>query len=249
MLVKEIIYAALDLAKAATSDDSFFTEEHVLFLLKKYRNFLIKKEHDKDKSSSDTPTEFECTQQICLDLEELQEMDGQPCTGRPYMKSVRQVPRLLDGFQPKIYPANFYYGTNIAFVNRDRMRFVGTNKYLQNIIYVSYGPDQFLYLTSDNPQFTNLGKVKMSAVFEDFEEALDYLCDDDACPIICDIMDAEFPIKGDLVPSLLELVVKELVGAEYRPSEQLNNANDDLSDLVAFIRRNAKTALQKQIEG
>lgn len=249
MLVKEIIYAALDLAKAATSDDSFFTEEHVLFLLKKYRNFLIKKEHDKDKSSSDTPTEFECTQQICLDLEELQEIDGQPCTGRPYMKSVRQVPRLLDGFQPKIYPANFYYGTNIAFVNRDRMRFVGTNKYLQNIIYVSYGPDQFLYLTSDNPQFTNLGKVKMSAVFEDFEEALDYLCDDDACPIICDVMDAEFPIKGDLVPSLLELVVKELVGAEYRPSEQLNNANDDLSDLVAFIRRNAKTALQKQIEG
>lgn len=233
MLVKEIIYAALDLAKAATSDDSFFTEEHVLFLLKKYRNFLIKKEHDKDKSSSDTPTEFECTQQICLDLEELQEMDGQPCTGRPYMKSVRQVPRLLDGFQPKIYPANFYYGTNIAFVNRDRMRFVGTNKYLQNIIYVSYGPDQFLYLTSDNPQFTNLGKVKMSAVFEDFEEALDYLCDDDACPIICDVMDAEFPIKGDLVPPLLELVVKELVGAEYRPQDPKNDAHDNLPQMVS----------------
>lgn len=248
MVVRELIYMVLDLVKGF-SDDFVYTEEHVLFLLKKYRSFLIKKEHDKDKSSTDTPSEFEFSQQICLDLEELQEIDGQPCTGRPYMRSTRQIPRLIEGFQPRIYPANFYYGTHISFINRDRMRFVGTNKYLQNIIYVSYGPDQFLYLTSDNPQFTNLEKVKMSAVFDDFEDALDYLCDDDACPIICDIMDAEFPIRGDMVPTLLELVVKELVGAEYRPSEQLNNANDDLSDLVAFIRRNAKTALQKQIEG
>ena len=47
MLVKEIVYMVLDLAKAYTSDDSFFNEDHVLFLLKKYRSFLIKKEQEK----------------------------------------------------------------------------------------------------------------------------------------------------------------------------------------------------------
>ena len=46
MLVKEIVYMVLDLAKAATSDDSFWTEDHVIFLLKKYRSFLIKKEQE-----------------------------------------------------------------------------------------------------------------------------------------------------------------------------------------------------------
>ena len=70
MLVKEIVYACLDLAKAATSDDSFFEETFVLFLCKKYRSFLIKKEQDKEKSNTDTASEFEY-QQICLDLEKV----------------------------------------------------------------------------------------------------------------------------------------------------------------------------------
>ena len=53
MKVKELVYAILDLAKAATSDDSFYTEEHVIFLAKKYRSFLIKKEQEKERNSSD----------------------------------------------------------------------------------------------------------------------------------------------------------------------------------------------------
>ena len=46
MKVKELIYIVLDLVKIV-SDDSTLTEEHVLFLLKKYRSFLIKKEQEK----------------------------------------------------------------------------------------------------------------------------------------------------------------------------------------------------------
>ena len=42
MLVREITFMVLDLAKVHTSDDSFFNESHVIFLLKKYRSFLIK---------------------------------------------------------------------------------------------------------------------------------------------------------------------------------------------------------------
>ena len=45
------------------------------------------------------------------------------------------------------------------------------------------------------------------------------------------------------------MVVKELLGAAYRPKDSSNNSNDDLSDIIAWARRNMKTAVQKQIEG
>ena len=88
----------------------------------------------------------------------------------------------------------------------------------------------------------------MSAVFEDFDEVTDYLCNAEGDSQACDVMDAVFPIREYLVPSLMELVVKELVGSKYQPSDTENNANDDLSDLASFIRREMKSGLQKQME-
>jgi hypothetical protein len=46
---------------------------------------------------------------------------------------------------------------------------------------------------------------------------------------------------------LIELVVKELVGAAWRPRDNENNAADDLASLASFIRQNTKSALQKQM--
>lgn len=228
MTVREITFMCLDLAKANTSDDSFFDIEHIIFLLKKYRSFLIKKEQEKQKATTDIASEFEY-QQICLDLEKVAAIDGEPCTGGYYLRTTKAIPKILEGNQPRVYPIDFYQGINICFIPRDRMRFVGTNKFLQNIIYVSLGPDLHLYLNSNNPQFLYLKKLRMSAVFEDFDDVSDYLCDDDGSDVSCDVLDESFPIREYLVPSLIELVVKELVGAEYKPVDPANNANDDLS--------------------
>lgn len=216
MLVKEIVYMVLDLAKAATSDDSFWTEDHVIFLLKKYRSFLIKKEQEKQRATTDIASEFEY-QQICLDLEKVPAIDGEPCTGGYYLRTAKKIPKILEDNQPRVYPIDFYQGINISYVPRDRMRYVGTSKFLQNIIYVSLGPDLHLYLNSSNPQFLYLKRLRMSAVFEDFDEMSDYLCDDDGSSKACDVMDEVFPIREYLVPTLMELVVKELTSAKYQP--------------------------------
>lgn len=231
MLVKEIVYMCLDLAKAQTSDDSFFVEEHVIFLLKKYRSFLIKKEQEKQRATTDIASEFEY-QQICLDLEKTPAIDGSPCSGGYYLRTTKKIPKILEGNEPRVYPIDFYQGINISYIPRDRMRYVGTNKFLQNIIYVSLGPDLHLYLNSSNPQFLYLKKLRMSAVFEDFDDVSDYLCDDDGESIACDVLDEAFPIREYLVPTLIELVVKELVGSEYKPSDSKNNADDDLSKVA-----------------
>lgn len=231
MLVREIVFMVLDLAKAATSDDSFFTSDHVVFLLKKYRSFLIKKEQEKQRATTDIASEFEY-QQICLDLEKVPAIDGEPCTGGYYLRTTQKIPKILEGNEPRVYPMDFYQGINISYIPRDRMRYVGTNKFLQNIIYVSLGPDLHLYLNSSNPQFLYLRKLRMSAVFEDFDDVSGYLCDDDGKSTACDVLDEVFPIREYLVPTLIELVVKELTSAKYQPVDEHNNASDDLSKVA-----------------
>lgn len=231
MLVKEIVYAILDLAKAATSDDSFYTEDFVLFLAKKYRSFLIKKEQEREKTTTDIASEFEY-QQICLDLEKVPAIDGSPCTGGYYLRTTVQIPKILEGNLPRVYPVDYYQGTNVSYISRDRMRFVGANKYLGNMIYVSLGPDLHLYLTSSNPQFLHLKKLRVNAIFEDFDSVAQYLCDESGASTACDPLDEEFPIRESLVPALIELVVKELTGAKYQPEDTKNNAEDDLPNKV-----------------
>lgn len=228
MKTNELVYMVLDLAKAATSDDAFFTEEHVLFLCKKYRAFLIKKEQEKNKGTEDAVSVFEM-QQVCLDLEKVPAIDGEPCTGGYYLRSVQAIPKLLEGHQPKVYPLDYYQGTHISFVSSDRMRHIGTNKYLKNIIYVSLGPDFHLYLNSSNPQFLYLKKLRMNAAFEDYDDVASLLCDQEGNSTSCDPLEADFPIREYLVPMLIELVVKELTGALYKPADEVNNAADDLS--------------------
>ena len=232
MLVKEIVYSILDLCKLSGSDDSFITEDHALFLAKKYRAFLIKKEQDKEKGSTEVASEFEY-QQICLDLEKVPAIDGDPCTGGYYLRTTQKIPKILEGTQPKVYPLDYFQGINISYISRDRMRYVGTNKYLQNIIYASLGPDLHLYLNSSNPQFFYLKQLRMNAIFEDVDEAASLLCDSDGSSQSCDYMDMEFPIRDYLVPLLIELVVKEVSGAKYQVIDSKNNSADDLPRMAA----------------
>jgi hypothetical protein len=229
MKVSELVYLCLDELKIL-SDDSIYTEEHLIFLLKKYRSFLIKKEQDKERGSQDVASEFEY-QQICLDLEKVPAIDGDPCTGGYYLRTTQKLPKILEGTLPRVYPLDFYQGINISYVSRDRMRYVGTNPYLQNIIYTSIDPDLRLYLNSSNPQFLYLKKLRMSAIFEDIEEAAGLLCDNDGESQSCDVLDMEFPIRQYMVPTLIELVVGELTKSLLRKEDTENNAKDDTPDV------------------
>lgn len=226
MLAKDIVYMVLDMVKSV-SDDSIITEEHVLFLCKKYRSFLIKKELDKEKETSAAVSDFEY-QQICLDLEKVEAVDGLPCEKGYYLRSTKALPKLMDGVIPRIYPVDYFSSAIITFISMERMRFTGTNPFLQNILYVSVGPDLHLYINSSNPQFQYLEKLRVNAVFEDFEDASELSCDNCCHSTACGVLEAEFPIRDYLVPTMLELIEKEILGTNYRMEDKMNNAKDDL---------------------
>lgn len=224
MTYREIVYMILDEIKSV-SDDAFFTEDHVIFLAGKIRAFLLKQRYSDVKKQIPESN----YQTICLDLIEVPAISGEPCEGGSYLRSKEKVPFLMKIGNPRVYPIDYYQG-EITYVSRDRMRYVGYNKYLQNIIYASLGPDNYLYFRSFNPQFLYLEKVRMTGIFEDTLAASELQCPDENGDIICDILDREFPIESALVPPLIELVVKELLGAEYIKRDEENNAKDDLPD-------------------
>ena len=208
---KELIYLVLDELKGM-SDDFDFTEDHVHYLLTKYRAFLLKQRYSDIKKQIPESN----YQTICLDLINVPAISGEPCTGGVYLRSKQKVPFLMQIGTPRVYPIDYYQG-EITYVSRDRMRYVGYNKFLQNVIYCSIGPDNYLYFKSSNPQYLYLEKVKFTGIFQDSMQASDLQCPDNNGETVCNPIDRTFPIEDALVPPLIELVVKELAGSAYKP--------------------------------
>ena len=221
MTYREIVYACLDILKL-TSDDSLYTEEHIIFLANKARTLLLKQRYSDIKKRIPESN----YQTICLDLEKVQNIQDLSCQGSS-LRTVQEVPYLMKIGNPKVYPQNYYLG-EITYISRERMRYVGHNKYLQNIIYCSLAPDNHLYFKSSNPQHLYLKKVQVTGIFEDIQNASQLECSDNNSQCQ-DILDKTFPLEEALVQPLIEIVVKQLGPSVDLPQDQENNAQDDLA--------------------
>lgn len=207
------------------SDDALYTEDHVMFLLGEYRTFLLKQRYSDIKKQIPESN----YQTICLDLIEVPAISGEPCEGGSYLRSKEKIPFLMKIGNPMVYPVDYYQG-EITYVSRERMRYVGYNKYLKNIIYASIGPDNYLYFKSFNPQYLYLEKARMTGIFEDPQAASELQCPDENGDTVCDVLDKTFPIEDSLVPQLVQLVVQELYNPSRSDEDGENNAKDDLSN-------------------
>ena len=221
MTYREIVYACLDILKL-TSDDSLYTEEHIIFLANKARTLLLKQRYSDIKKRIPESN----YQTICLDLEKVQNIQDLSCQGSS-LRTVQEVPYLMKIGNPKVYPQNYYLG-EITYISRERMRYVGHNKYLQNIIYCSLAPNNHLYFKSSNPQHIYLKKVQVTGIFEDIQNASQLECNNDSSQCQ-DLLDKTFPLEEGLVQPLIEIVVKQLGPSVDLPQDQENNAQDDLA--------------------
>jgi hypothetical protein len=221
---KEIVSMVLDELKI-TSDDSIFTEEHIIFLVGRYRSFLLKQRYYTDLKKQIPESNY---QTLCLELEQTEAIEGLPCEGGYYLSTTKPIPNLLPFGITRLYTSDSYYKGNIEFVTKDRFKYVGNNKWLQNIIYATLDPNGRIYLTSSNPQFLYLCEAKLSGIFENAEEASDLECENSE-DNSCDILDREFPLEDALIAPLIELVTKELSPSIAAPEDKENDANDNLS--------------------
>ena len=232
----------LDLLKES-SDDAFYTEEHILFLATKYRAALIERKYRGSRNKTFTPPSSQNTQQICVDLEPVN-LISEGCDGA-WLQSTEKLPDLLTGSITNIFPVSDMLFSSVTFIAPERMPYVGHNKWLKRIIYAAVSSDDYLYMTSSNDQFLHLEKAKVNAVFSDPVEAAKLSCDADENGE-CDYLDTTFPLEDALIPSCIEMVVQEIAGPRYNPEDKNNNASDELSDVGLVSRRTAMPNEQQE---
>lgn len=237
---REIVYLVLDEIKSSNGDSNI-TENHVIFLANQYRLFLIEQKKLKQGEASLSSAN---EQTLCIDLEKVDAIPGLEYCNDIYLRSIQEIPEIVSEESVKVNLVDLF-NIMTAYVSKERFKYVGHNKYLRNITYITLGPDNHLYFNSQNPQFKYLKKARVTGIFEDAEKASQLSCDGDSAP--CDIMDVDFPLEADLIPQMIELIVKELLGVNYRPKDDVNNSSDDLADIAAFVRRNMKSEAARQI--
>lgn len=226
---RELIHYVLDNLKLI-SDDSIFTEEHVLFLLDNYRTFVLKQRY------SDIRKEIPESnyQTICVDLEKVDAFEGDPCSGQ-YLRSKDKIPEMMSIGKQRISPVDYFSG-NINYVNRERFKYAGEGRYSHNAIFGTIGPDEHLYLKSNNPQAYHLCKARVTGIFENSSKASELSCDTEGDEPVCDVMDRSFPLEEALIPVMLELILKELGGQKYQAEDKENDAADNLANIATYLR-------------
>jgi len=231
----EITYMVLDLMKEL-HDDSYYTEEHIIFLASKMRALLLERKYKNSRNQTFTPMSDENTQEICLTLQP-EELAPAGCTGM-WLKSVEKIPDTINVSDAKISTVSDMLQCAITFIPAERMPYVGYNRFLQKILYAAKSDNGHLYVTGSNPQFMYLDKVRMTAVFSDPVKAAELSCEGEGKT--CDILEIPFPLESALIPSCIELTVQELMGSRYAPQDKQNDAKDGLADVAVTQQRHPR---------
>lgn len=221
----EIIYMVTDELKLA-SDDRTFEEEHIINLLHHYRNLLLKQRYSDVRRDIALPN----FQYIKITLDKVDSIPNTSFDSNTYLKSNIIIPNILNlnaQNVTKISAEKDFWSGEISFVDTNQFKYVGYNKWLNNIIYACIGPDDYLYLKSNNPQFLYLKSLAITSIFENPRE-IHYLLDSPTVNNKVNILDKEFPLEGNLVPLVKEAVIKELMRTVYQPEDNNNNSDDDL---------------------
>lgn len=234
------MFMALDELKLI-SNDSTYTPEHLIFLADKMRALLLDRRYRDARKGEVSRSNY---QEICLELVEVPAIPGTTCYGE-YLRSTEKVPSLMNIGIKHIYPVDYFNSEHISYIPLERMPYVGYNKWLSNMIYVTKGPDDYLYLKSSNPQFLYLKKLKIDAVFQNSQEATKLSCGN-SIDSNCDILDSEFPLEDTLISVLIQLMVQELSGTRYLPTDKQNNASDDMSGLMGVTPKTLQQANTKE---
>ncbi len=238
----QAIYMVLDFMKVS-SDDAYYTPDHVAFLLNKYRAYVLKSKYD---NATETPSDSNY-QTLTLNLEEVDRIEGHPCRGK-YLVSTNKIPDSLGVGTPIVAGADIFSG-DLCMVSNARFRSVGFNKWMRNITYVTTEGGK-VYMKSCNPMLYYMETGTYRDIFSEPLEAaaLSGEYEVDANGELCHPYEVEFPLEDNLLPLVMQYVVKDLSGGLYKPKDSENNADDDLSALANFIRSYVKSPLRQQIE-
>lgn len=246
---RELVYSVLDELKIF-SDDSVWETDHIVSLLTKYRGLLFTQKYKGKK----VEIPFAYYQRLNVYF------DTTYKNGEIY-QSVKQLPNILDTtnlWQYTFVSNDGMRSENLNFINPQRFKNVGYNKWLKNQVYVTIDLDNHMYAKSpgsslvnaiplvgeSNPITSELEYLLISEngleqfVAEGLVDSYVYYDTILDNPIegyrfngdqTLDVLDFIFPCEESLIQPIIDLCIKEISAINGIPRDVANNATDDLS--------------------
>lgn len=210
---RELIYMCLDVLKG-TSDDFSYTEEHIAFLLDKFRALLLKQRYGTDPKKH-------------VPYSNYQNIDLTLTLTPPYYQSNEIVPYTLQLGIPRV-TINGYYDITFEFTSRERLPFVGYNKYLKKIRYCGINESNKLCVVpKEDDDFATFNNLRLTAIFENPRSI--------QLDSTKHWMDNEFPLEEALINPLIEMTVNALAKAVTAPADTINNGTDENASMPTVM--------------
>lgn len=233
----EMIYMVRDLLKIS-SDDSYITSQHILFLLEKFRAYVLKSKYEEDETNVPDTNKSEIT----VELELVSENLGY--SGIPLLRSTEPIPSDTIFDYITVRTNKLTGNPNIVYVPFERFAYTGNNKYLRNIIYWTIDDNDYILVKSCNPKFEYLHEFKLEGVFESPLKIAEMDC---ACKgLEVNYDDVDFCLEDALVQLVVNYVVQTFQNSIYKPEDEDNNTNDDLAGLA--VRKPSERYQRQQWE-
>lgn len=243
---REAVYLVLDSLKIF-SDDSVWEDSHIVAQLNKFRALLFKQRYLDRKR--EIPTAFYQRLNVSFDTVYYR--------GDIY-KSTKEIPSSIDNGILHTYTyvsPNGISSMNFNFVNPQRFKVVGYNKWLKNEVYITVDLDNYMYIKSPLGDASNAIPIAgdssdgttslLTDETADYQLVLESLADSYVLfdtildnPIdadrfngvnTLDVLDLDFPCDEALFQTIVELTIKEIATLNGIPRDLDNNANDDTS--------------------
>ena len=215
-----MIYMVRDLLKLS-SDDSYITSQHILFMLEKFRAYVLKSKYEDDEASVPDTNKSEITVELEL------VSDNLGYSGIPLLRSKEPLPSDMIFDYITVRTNKLTGNPNIVNVPFSRFPYVGNNKYLKNIIYWTIDDGDYILVKSCNPLFEYLREFKIEGVFESPMKVAERECSCKGLEVNYD--DVDFCLEDDLVQLVVQYVMNTFQNSIYKPQDEDNNTNDDLA--------------------
>lgn len=229
MKTEEIIYAIREGLKEYT-DDSKYTDDYIMYLVRLKRTSLIRREYSNLQRTIDSET----LQTICMKLEEVSESDCPECeefaSDCTIVRTIDKVPFTIElhnrssitrvAFTQKM-------GKRINLVSRERIVYSGEGTFENNQVFAFLHDDGHIYLKSKDKMFRSQETISVTALLDNPDEAVFFTgCNGSSNPCY-DVLQSRYPLKGWMADLIITMVIAELAQLKQLPEDKQNNSNDD----------------------
>lgn len=221
--LNHIVYDLRELIKAY-SDDSNYSNEWFEYQINIARALLLEQKF----SSRQYVIPNKIRQVFNMELEIAESND--------FVSGISTVLRTKDKIQYPLEPFNFknnirvgssdYSDIYFSHISNERFPYVGSNKWVQNMIYYTLGTDFKLYFTSSNPSVKLVENIRLSMVCSNPQEAYPFTLDYD--PDI-DFVNTEYPLEDNMITLVTDMIFKKITNSINIPEDKENDATDSKS--------------------